>query len=119
MRVGYLSDAAYELHQHVRVARHVGVPDEKIAAVRDDPEADLFSPLERSILRYTDEVVRDVKASDEAYAAVSAALSHREMSELTLTIGFYMMVCRFLENFEVEIEDDGVIDPAENMPPGR
>lgn len=119
LRVGYLSDAAYELHQHVRVARHVGVPDEKITAVRDDPAADVFSPLEKAVLRYTDEVVRDVKASDQAYAAISAELSHREMSELTLTIGFYMMVCRFLENFEVEIEDDGVIDPTVNMPPGR
>jgi hypothetical protein len=26
------------------------------------------------------------------------------MAELTLTIGFYMTVSRFLENFEVEIE---------------
>ncbi len=31
------------------------------------------------------------------------------MAELVLTVGFYMMVCRFLENFEVDIEAPGTI----------
>ena len=73
--------------------------------------------LERAVLRFTDEVVRDVKASDAAYEAVAAHLPPRELSELVLTIGFYMLVCRFLENFEVELEAPGQIDPTENMPP--
>ena len=33
--------------------------------------------------------------------------SPRALSELVLTVGFYMMVCRFLENFEVDIEPPG------------
>jgi hypothetical protein len=32
------------------------------------------------------------------------------MAELTLTIGFYMAVSRFLENFEVDIE---AVPPSE------
>ena len=32
------------------------------------------------------------------------------MAELTLTIGFYMMVSRFLENFEVDIEPQAMPD---------
>jgi alkylhydroperoxidase family enzyme len=71
------------------------------------------------VLRFTDEVVRDVKASDAAFEAVAAHLSHREVSELLLTIGFYMMVCRFLENLEVEIEVEGEVDQTVNLPPGR
>ena len=31
----------------------------------------------------------------------------RQLSELVLTIGYYMMVSRFLENFEVDIEPLG------------
>ena len=34
-----------------------------------------------------------------------ARLNDRELAELTLTVGFYMMVSRFLENYEVDIED--------------
>lgn len=119
LRVGYLSDATYEIHQHLVVARHVGVPADKIAATEQGPDAKVFSPLERAILRFTDEVVRDVKASDAAYEAIAEHLSHREVSELLLTIGFYMMVSRFLENLEVEIEPEGAVDQTVNLPPRR
>jgi len=119
LRVGYLSDATYEIHQHLVVAAHVGVPPEKIAAAEAGPEAPVFSDLERAVLRFTDEVVQDVKASDAAYNAVAKHLSHRELSELLLTIGFYMMVSRFLENLEVEIEESGKVDQTVNLPPRR
>ena len=116
LRVGHLSNAPYEIHQHLRVARHCGVPAEKIEATKEGPDAEVFSDLERSVLRFTDEVVRDVKASDAAYEAVAAQVTHRALSELLMTIGFYMLVCRFLENLEVEIEAPGAVDPTVNMP---
>jgi alkylhydroperoxidase family enzyme len=119
LRVGYLSDADYEVHQHLVVARHVGVSEGKIAGAKEGPDAPVFTDLERAVLQFTDEVVRDVKASDAAYEAVAARLSHRELAELLLTIGFYMMVCRFLENLEVEIEAPGAVDQAMNLPPRR
>lgn len=119
LRVGYLSDADYEIHQHLVVARHVGVPDDKIAGTKEGPDAPVFTALERAVLRFTDEVVRDVKASDAAYEAVATHLSHRELAELLLTIGFYMMVSRFLENLEVEIEAPGAVDQTVNLPPRR
>jgi alkylhydroperoxidase family enzyme len=119
LRVGYLSDATYEIHQHLVVARHVGVSDAKIEALPQGPDAAVFSDKERAILRFTDEVVKDVKASDPAYEAVARHLSHREVAELLLTIGFYMMVSRFLENLEVEIEPEGKVDQTMNMPPRR
>lgn len=119
LRVGYLSAADYEVHQHLVVAAHVGVPAEKIAATEEGPDAAAFSDLERAVLRFTDEVVTKVKASDTAYDAVAEHLSHRELSELLLTIGFYMMVCRFLENLEVEIEGQGEVDQTVNLPPRR
>jgi alkylhydroperoxidase family enzyme len=104
LRVGFLSKASYEVHQHKRVARKVGLSDAKIAALENDPQSAVFSPLEKLVIRYTDEVVANVKASDALFDELLAQLDHRRMAELTLTIGFYMAVSRFLENFEVEIE---------------
>lgn len=109
LRVGMLSGASYEVHQHKRVARSVGVSEEKIAALENEPDSPVFSELERLVLRFTDTVVRDVKAPDELFNRVLEHLNHRQMAELVLTIGFYMMVSRFLENFEVDIEPPGVI----------
>jgi 4-carboxymuconolactone decarboxylase len=109
LRVGVLSGATYEVHQHKRVARSVGVPDGKIEAIARGPEAGEFTELEKLVLRFTDEVVRKVKAPEAMFRELLAQLNHRQMAELVLTIGFYMMVCRFLENFEVEIEPPGTI----------
>jgi alkylhydroperoxidase family enzyme len=108
IRVGLLSDAGYEVHQHKQIARLVRVPPEKVDALDDGPEAAAFDPLERDVLRFTDAVVNGVKAPDELYAPVAAALSDRELCELVLVIGYYMLVSRFLENLEVELEDEDV-----------
>ena len=57
------------------------------------------------VLRYTDDVVRNVKASDKTLKAVQAFLTPGAVVELTLTIGYYMMVCRLLETTGVEGEE--------------
>ncbi len=105
LRVGILCRSEYEVFQHKRVAKRVGVTEEKIEGLYDGPDATVFDETERKILRYTDQVVLNVKAGDSTFAAVAELLSPRELVELNLTIGYYMMVSRFLENFEVEIED--------------
>ena len=106
LRVGRLSRAAYEVFQHERIAREVGVADDKIAALRDATiEAPAFTDHEKAVLRYTDDVVRNVRASDKTLKAVQAILTPGALVELTLTIGYYMMVCRFLESMGVDGED--------------
>jgi 4-carboxymuconolactone decarboxylase len=106
IRVGRLSRAAYEVFQHERIAREVGVEEAKIAALRDATiEAPAFTDNDRAVLRFADDVVRNVRASDKNLKAVQAFLSAGALVELTLTIGYYMMVCRFLETTGVEGEE--------------
>jgi 4-carboxymuconolactone decarboxylase len=106
LRVGRLSRAAYEVFQHERIAREVGVPEDKIAALRDATiEAPAFGDSDKAVLRYTDDVVRNVRASDRTLKPVAALLSPGALVELTLTIGYYMMVCRFLESMGVDGEE--------------
>ncbi|MFW5908423.1 MAG: carboxymuconolactone decarboxylase family protein [Desulfosalsimonas sp.] len=106
IRVGILCRASYEVYQHERIARREGLAEEKIEVLRDGPDSPVFTDIEKKVLRYTDSVVLNVKAGESTFRALEQIMSHRELAELTLTIGFYMMVSRFLENFEVEIEDE-------------
>jgi 4-carboxymuconolactone decarboxylase len=112
LRVGALSDAKYEVFQHRRVAAWAGVPVAKIEAVLAnpgaEPDAAVFDPFECAVLRYTDAVVREVKAPESLFRAVASKLTHRQLVELMMTIGFYMLVSRLLENLEVDIEDPPV-----------
>jgi 4-carboxymuconolactone decarboxylase len=104
LRVGALSNAGYEVFQHERIARGLGMTDALIAAIRVGPDDPAFDDLQRLVMRYTDDVVRNVRASDATFEPLRAALSLQELQELTVTIGYYMTASRFLENFDIDIE---------------
>ncbi|MDF9410089.1 carboxymuconolactone decarboxylase family protein [Pelotomaculum isophthalicicum JI] len=104
LRVAILCDSYYEWYQHEKMAREAGVPEEKIAGVKIGPDEECFSGLERLVLEYTDEVTVKVKSTDETFRKLAERFDHRELVELTLIIGFYNMVARFLENTEVQVE---------------
>jgi 4-carboxymuconolactone decarboxylase len=108
IRVGVLSGASYEVHQHDRIARSIGVPDDVIAALRVGPDDPVFDDRQRLVLRFTDDVVANVRAGDETFGMLVETLSLREVQELTVTIGYYMLVSRFLETFGIEIESSGI-----------
>ncbi|HEV3315551.1 MAG TPA: carboxymuconolactone decarboxylase family protein, partial [Candidatus Angelobacter sp.] len=95
---------SYEIYQHKRVAQSVGLSEEEICAALRERSDDCLPEFSRLVLRFTESVVWEVKAPDPLYSAVASHLTERQMAELLLTIGFYMLVSRFLENTEVEIE---------------
>jgi alkylhydroperoxidase family enzyme len=107
LRVGYLSDAAYETFQHERIGKRAGMSDALIAAVRQGPEAEGLSLEQRQVVRYVDDLVHNVRASDTTFEPLRERLSVKQLQELTLVTGYYMMVCRFLNTFGVDIETAG------------
>lgn len=108
VRAGVLCKSTYEVHQHEAISRRLGMDDAKIAAIHEGPDAKAFSELEKLVMRYTDDVVLNVRASDATFVPLSKHFSYQEMQELTITIGYYMMVSRFLETFDVDIEEKAV-----------
>lgn len=107
IRAGVLSKAKYEVHQHERIGRDVGMSEALIEAMHKGPDHPALSEMQRLVMRYTDDVVLNVRAGDATFKPLSERLSLQEMQELTITIGFYMMVSRFLETFDIDIEQPG------------
>jgi alkylhydroperoxidase family enzyme len=107
IRAGVLSKATYEVHQHERIGRDLGMSDALIKAIHAGPDDAEFNDLQRLVMRYTDDVVRNVRAGDATFGPLAERLSLQEMQEVTVTIGYYMMVSRFLETFDVDIEQPG------------
>ena len=106
LRVGYLAQAPYEYTKHEQIGRKAGLGEEQIADLRNWARSEAYSPIERAVLQYTDEVARGHRASDDTFAAVRGHLDDERVVELTITIGFYEMICRLLESLQVDIEDD-------------
>ena len=106
LRVGALSSAGYEVHHHERIGRSLGMSDTLLAAIRGGPDDPAFDELQRLVMRYTDDVVRNVRAADTTFEPLRGRLSLQELQELTVTIGYYMTASRFLENFGIDVEAD-------------
>ncbi len=116
LRVGYLSNAAYEVFQHEALARHVGLTDAEIAAIKaGGAEAAKLGDAGAAVLAYAEDLVKNVRASDATLAAVRKHLDDTQLVDLTLVTGMYMMVSRFLETTGVEI-DSAPIDWKEVTP---
>ena len=98
--------AEYEWVQHVPIALAVGcTPDQVDALAADDPTAACFAQDERLVLRFTGEVVADSTPADATWAATSARFSPRELIELLLTIGQYMMLARVMATTQIDIDE--------------
>jgi len=115
IRVGVLSKASYEVHQHEKIGRDIGMSDTLIRAIHAGPDDPAFDAMQKLVMRFTADVVHNVRAGDATFQPLLARLSLQELQELTITVGFYMMVSRYLETFGIEIEPpgtEGVAMPA-------
>ena len=103
--VARLSPAEYEWIQHVPIAEAMGVTRTQIDALqRDECSASCFNSTEQLVLRFTTEVVRDVRASDQVFAQMTQTFSAQEIVELILAIGFYMTMARLMETTGLDLE---------------
>jgi len=105
LRVAQLSGAEYEWVQHVPIAHATGVTEVQVAALRrSEIDPACFNEVERLLLRFTTEVIRDVGASRNTFAAMQQHFSSREIVELVLAIGFYMTVARLMETTAIDLD---------------
>jgi AhpD family alkylhydroperoxidase len=89
LRVSQINNCAYYLDMHTRDLTKKGVPIEKLALVQAWEEGgNLFSDTERAALAWAETVTRVAQTGvpDEAYRAVRAVFSERELVDLTIAI---------------------------------
>lgn len=105
LRVAQLTPAEYEWVQHVAIAKAVGASDEQVAALeRGQGDAECFSADQALVLRFTTELVEDAAPSEQTFVAISKLLSAREVVELTLAVGYYMLIARVMAVGQIDLE---------------
>jgi 4-carboxymuconolactone decarboxylase len=109
LRVGYLSNSAYEVFQHEAYARHVGLSEAQIEAIREGGDKSaLLGEAGAAVLAFTDDLVRNVRPSDASLERVRAHLADNLVIDLTFVVGAYLAVTRFLETTGIEIDSDPI-----------
>ena len=114
-RAGWLVGSQFVFSQHCKSCRALGFSEEKIEALKAWPVSDLFSPLERALLAYTDALVLGYGRVDDAiFDAMQERLSDEAILEFTYITMMYVMhavISRAL-HLEYDERDDPVVEIA-------
>lgn len=105
IRVAILNEVEYVQRAHgPAYALKEGLTPEQVAAVANWQPSKLFSDQQRSLLAYTDAMTREIDVADAVFAEVRKHFSERQTVELTMLIGAYTMLTRFLKALQVDPE---------------
>ncbi len=107
--VAHRLDSEYEIHEHERIAREVGCPDKKIAALHSPDEiaaAESLSIEEKALATFALQMIDAGSPDAASYAAVAEFLSPQELVELVLCVAFYQGAALFMSTFGIEPEAD-------------
>ena len=108
LRVGYRYDARYETYQHERIGLAIGLDHQAIAAAESGATANLERGA-AAVLKLTDLLLDNHTLADAERADALHTLTVNQLADLTLTVGFYQLVCNFHNTFGVcpEAQSDG------------
>jgi alkylhydroperoxidase family enzyme len=105
-RAGWARGSQFVFSQHCKSLRALGVPEDKIAAIPAWGASDLFSPVERALLAYTDALVLDGgRVPDELFAVLKEHLADEAILEFTYITCMYEMHATICRALHLEYDD--------------
>ena len=102
LMVAVINGADYEFNAHAPFAIKAGVREAHVDALKRGEKAPGLSPADLAVLNYAEAMTKTIRVPDEVFAAVRRHFDDRSLVELSLTIGAYNMVSRFLEALQVD-----------------
>lgn len=101
--VAVLNGAVYEWTAHAPLALKAGVKREALQAVLDGnvQNSSVLTEEEIDVLEFTRQSTREINVSDEMMEKLKARYTDQQVMELTITVGAYNMVSRFLVALDV------------------
>src|SRR5262249_14383229 len=100
----YRYDAGYETYQHVNIARAIGMREDAIGAA-ESGSPDSLDEQEALLLRLTDLLLDHHTLADAERDDALTIMTVNQLADFTLTVGFYQLVCNFLNTFGVQPEN--------------
>lgn len=107
LRISHLMSCTYERVQHERIARDLGIDEDRIKATTADEISPLFDAKTRIAMQYADEMYLETRPPAATITALRGAFSDEEVAELTLSIAYYIAAAHFMEALGIELEGAG------------
>jgi alkylhydroperoxidase family enzyme len=107
IRIAHLNGVDYVLAQHVpELAVAEGLSIAECEALADWRASGLFDARERAALDYAEAMTLTTSVSDDVFAALRRHFSDREIVELSVLIGTYIMHNRVMKALAIDLEPD-------------
>ncbi|HTN72053.1 MAG TPA: carboxymuconolactone decarboxylase family protein [Methylomirabilota bacterium] len=105
IRVAILNHVEYVVRAHgPAYALKEGLTPDQVTAVSDWRSSNLFSEKQRALLAYVDAMTCDIDVPENVFAEIRKHHTERQVVELTMLIGAYNMLTRFLKALNVDPE---------------
>ena len=106
LRTGIVGDSKFEYSQHLKVARMVGIPEEKLQTIKGWTTSDKFEPAERAVMAAADEMVGRNLIEDETFAELKKHFSDEQIMELVFVIATWRMHGMVVRALHLEYDND-------------
>jgi alkylhydroperoxidase family enzyme len=108
LQVAQREGGAYEWRQHVPIAEGVGISTAQIAAIEAGQyTSNAFGGAEQALLAFGQRVIDDVRVDETAFRRAQEHFGDREIVEIVVTIGLYMMMARLTEVTQTDLDPPG------------
>ena len=104
IKTSMLNDCAYCAEAHKGVARKIGLTDQQLQEINNYESSGLFSPVEKLVLKYAEELTRTAKSSNNVVQELKKHLSEEQLVELNLTVGTANLTNRFNMSFMTDLD---------------
>jgi alkylhydroperoxidase family enzyme len=91
LRTGIVGDSKFEYSQHLKVARMVGLAEDKLESIKGWATSDKFDPAERAVMAATDELVGRNLVEDATFEELKRHFSDAQIMELVFVIATWRM----------------------------
>ena len=104
IRTSMVNDCPYCAEAHKHVARKLGITEEQLEALNSYQSSTLFTPVEKLVLMYAEELTKTAKSSNDLIQQLKKHLTEEQLIELNLTVGTANLTNRFNMSFMTDMD---------------
>lgn len=106
MRTAWITGAVYMWSSHLQTSVSCGLSPEMYGPIQRGGDDPYFTEFERTVIRATEELVRDRRVGDASWQALRAQWNEQQMLDFLFTVGCYVMVAGVMRSTGAERQDD-------------
>lgn len=106
MRTAWLCEAAYMWSSHLNTSIRCGLEPDMFRPIQNGPDDPYFTATERTVMRATEDLVRDRKIGDGDWQALMGEWTNQQMLDFLFTVGAYVTVAGVMRSTGVQRNAD-------------